>query len=253
MAKPRAEKLRRRQHRRAPAALQHVGDLRHAREGAADARELVHRLRRLDEQAVGAGLEVELGAAQRLVEAVHRAGIGAGDDEGVGIAPRGGGRPQLGRHNVGVDHLLAGHVAAALGRALVLDEDRRHAHRLVARDRARDVLGVAIAVVAVDQHRQLGRRHDVADAGAHLAETDQPEIRQPVTRADQRKAADRIGGKARALDQPRRERVMRAGQQQRALALQQLLPCRSCLHGVHRRRVGLHRRVPARRFRFVTA
>ena len=188
-------------------------------------------LRRFDEHAVGAGLEIKLGAAQRFVEPVHRARVGAGDQEGVGIAPRRRGRAQLRGHHGRVDHVLAGHVAAALGRALVLDEDRRDPHRLVTRDRMGDVLDVAIAVVAVDQDRQPGRRHDVADAGAHLAEAHQPDVGQGMARADQRKAADRIGRKAGALDQPRRERVMRAGQQQRLLALQQLLPCRLRRHG----------------------
>jgi hypothetical protein len=162
---------------------------------------------------------------------VHRAGIGAGDDEQVGILSCGHCGAQLGDHDVGVDHVLAGHVAAALGRPLVLDEDRAGADRLVALDGARDVLGIAIAVVAVDQHRQARRRHDVAHAGAHLAERDQADVGQCVARADQRIAADGIGGEARALDQPGAERIMRGREQQRLGARQQLLP----------RSLGLHR------------
>jgi len=126
--------------------------------------------------------------------------VGARDDEEIGAAARGHRGAQLRRHGVGVDDVLARHVAAALGRPLVLHEDRRHAHGLVAGDGARDVLGVAIAVVAVDQHRQARRGHDVADAGAHLAEGHQPDIGQRMARADEGVAADRIGGKARALD-----------------------------------------------------
>ena len=122
------------------------------------------------------------------------------------------------------DHVLAGHVAAALGRDLVLDEDRGRAHRLVALDGVGDVLHVAVAGVAIDQHRQARRRHDVADAGADLAECGESDVGNAVARADQRIAADRVGGKARALDQPRRQRVMGAWQQQRLLLLEQILP-----------------------------
>ena len=128
------------------------------------------------------------------------------------------------------DHVLAGHVAAALRRDLVLQEDRGRAHRLVALDGVGDVLDVAVAGVAVDQHRQARRRHDVADAGADLAEGGQPDVGDGVARADQREAADRIGREARALDQPRRQRVMGARQQQRLLLLEQLLPGRRLGH-----------------------
>ena len=79
--------------------------------------------------------------------------------------------------SVGRDHVLAGHVAAALGRDLVLQEDRGRAHRLVALDGVGDVLDVAVAGVAVDQHRQARRRHDVADAGADLADRRQARCR----------------------------------------------------------------------------
>src|SRR6266436_3225335 len=89
----------------------------------------------------------------------------------------------------------------------------------------------AIAIIAVDQHRETARRHDVADAGTHFAEADEPDVGERVTRADEGVAPDRIGGKARALDETRRERVMRAREQQRLAAPQQFLPRRFCLHG----------------------
>ncbi len=120
----------------------------------ADRLKLLHRLRRLDENAVGAGLEILLAAAERLVEAVHGAGIGARDDEEVLVPPRADRGLDLRHHVCCRDHVLAGHVAAALGRDLVLQENRGRAHRLVALDGVGDVLDVAVAGVAVDQHRQ---------------------------------------------------------------------------------------------------
>jgi hypothetical protein len=106
--------------------------------------------------------------------------------------------------------------ASLLGRALVLDEDRARAELFVSADRAGDVLHVAIAVIGVDQHRQQrGGGENVAHAGVHFAEAGKPDVGQRMPRADQRKAADRIGGETGALDQPRGQRIVRAGQKQR--------------------------------------
>jgi hypothetical protein len=193
----------RRQHRRASASFEHIRELRHACKLAPDPRQLLDRLRRLDEQAVCAGFEINLGAPQGIVEAVHGAGVGTRDDEELRAAARIRRCAHLRRHGVSLDHILARHVAAAFGRALILHEDRRHAHRLVAGDGARDILDIAVAIVAVDQHRQAARRHDVADAGAHLAEAHEPDVGQRMARADEGIASDRISDKARALDEAR--------------------------------------------------
>jgi hypothetical protein len=71
-----------RQHRRV-AAFDHVGQQRQV-EAAADVAHLVLALRRLDEQDVGTGTGIGLGAAQRLVQAQRRARVGTRDDEKVG-------------------------------------------------------------------------------------------------------------------------------------------------------------------------
>ena len=55
---------------------------------AADLLQLLHGLRRLDEQAVGAGFEIHLAAPQRVVEAVHGARVGARDDVEVAAVAR---------------------------------------------------------------------------------------------------------------------------------------------------------------------
>jgi hypothetical protein len=161
---------------------------------------------------------------------VRGARVGSRDQEQVLAAPRGGRGPDLGDHLLGRDHVLAGHVAAALGRDLVLDEDRRRAQRLVALDGVGDILHVAIAGVAIDQHWQVCRRHDVANAGADFAERGQADVGNAVARPDQREAADGVGRKAGTFDQPRRQRVVRARQQQRLLLPEQVLPGRSLGH-----------------------
>ena len=72
------------------AELDHVGEQRLAH-FAADALQLGLALGRFDEDHVGAGLLVELRAAQRLVEPVRGARIGARHDHGLGMPPRLGG------------------------------------------------------------------------------------------------------------------------------------------------------------------
>ena len=124
----------------------------------------------------------------------------------------------LGRH-----HLLADHVAAALRPLLVLDQDRADAHALVALHGVHHVLDVAVAVVAVDEHRQVAGRHDVAHAGRDLAEALQPDVGHAVARADRREAADEIGLEAELLDDARGERVMRARHHQEPLVLHGLV------------------------------
>src|SRR4029079_6797904 len=124
----------------------------------------------------------------------------------------------LGRH-----HLLAYHVAAAFRPLLVLDQDRAHAHALVALHRVHHVLDVAVAVVAVDEHRQVAGRHDVAHAGRNLAEAFYAYGRHAVARADRGEAADEIGLEAELLDDARGERVMRTRDNQEPLVLHGLV------------------------------
>src|SRR5262249_13413230 len=87
--------------------------------------------RPFDEGQIRAGREIGVGAANRLVEraAAGAAGVGAGDEDEVGIelAPHGVGRAVLADGFVDRDHAPAGHVATALGDHLVLDVDPRDA------------------------------------------------------------------------------------------------------------------------------
>ena len=78
-----------------------------------------------------------MGAIHRGVEAFDRDGVGARDDQQVGIGARIDRGLDLGDHLGARDHLLALEVAAALGEHLVLDLDRVGAGALQHLDGAR--------------------------------------------------------------------------------------------------------------------
>src|SRR5580692_3302910 len=200
------------------AAHQRVADLRHV-EGFADPLQFRNAARRLDENAVGAGADIAFGAAHGFVEVVDRARIGAAEDPGFRIDALGGGRLDLGLGKLDGNDLLADHVAATLWPLLILDQDGAHPHALVGLHRMHDVLDVAIAVVAVDENRQVARAHDIAHGGGDFAKALQAHIGHAVTGAYGRKAADEIGLEADLLDQPGAERVMGAGHHQESLVL----------------------------------
>src|SRR5262249_24671272 len=76
------------------ATRQRIADLRHV-EGAADAPKLLQAARRLDEDAVGAGPDVTLGAPQGLVEIVDGPRVGARQNPGLRIEALRRGGPDL--------------------------------------------------------------------------------------------------------------------------------------------------------------
>ena len=156
-----------------------------------------------------ARLQVALGAAEGVVQAVRLDRVGPRDQEEVGVITGGDGRAHLHLHDLDGLDLLARQVAATLRRALVLDEDRRDAHRLIFADGAGYVLGVAIGVVGIDQHGQRAGGDDVAHAGPLLAELHQVDIGEPVPRTRQREPADLVGPEPGPHDEPCRQGVVR--------------------------------------------
>jgi hypothetical protein len=76
------------------------------------------------------------------------------------------------------------------------------------------VLHVAVAVVAVDEHRQVARPHDVAHRRRDLAKTLEAEVGHSVARADRRETADEIGLEPDPLDQAGAQGIVRAGHDQ---------------------------------------
>jgi hypothetical protein len=196
------------------ATHQWVANLRHV-EGAADPLQLLHAARCLDEDAVGPGTDVALAAAHSLIEIVDLARVGARENPCFRAKPLGASRTEFCLRQFHRHHLLTFHVAAALGPLLILDQDRAHAHALVALHRVHHVLDIPISVIAVHEHRQVASRHDVAHGGGDLAKALQANVRHPVSRADRREAADEIGLEPDLLDQSRAQRVVGARDNQK--------------------------------------
>ena len=215
-----------------------LSPLQHARhvEGAerpADLLKLGDRLRRFDIDGVGAGLEVALAAPQRLIHTDDRARIRSRDDEHLlGIACGGRGA-DLGLHLLARDDLLAGEVAAPLGRYLILHEDRLHAEARIGLDGVGDVLDVAVPVVGVDHHGQRRRVANVAHHRADLAEAHETDVRLGVARADRGKPADEQPLEARHLDEAGAEAIVGAGQDVGPFLLGKLTEGKRSAHGFH--------------------
>ena len=144
---------------------------------SAIALDLLRGLGRLDEEHVGPRVAVLLRARQRAVEALHRAGVRAGDDEEVRAAPRRDGGGHLGRHLAGSDELLALHVPALLGHDLVLEMDRGHPGGLVLADGADDVERIAVARVGVGITGMSTACGDPPGVVDHLRQRQQPHVR----------------------------------------------------------------------------
>ena len=205
----------------------------------ADALELVDAARRLDENAVGAGADVALRPAHGLVEVIDRARIGARENPGFRIDPLRTGRPDFRLGELSGNDFLADHVPATLGPLLVLDQDGAHSHALISLNRVHHVLDVAVAVVAIHEHRQVAGGHDVAHGRCDFAKALQPDVGHAIARADGRETADEIGFEADFLDEPRAERVMGTGNDEEPLLL-------TALFMIWRKLVGIERIHPAK-------
>ena len=131
--------------------------------------------------------------AKPLADPVHRARIGAGEDEGIGNAALSHHRPHL-VHHVGRGHdLLAGHMPAALRPTLVFDHQGGYAESFIRMHRMNGVLHIPVAIVHVDQGWHRASVQDVGDTGANLGQTFEADVRNAITRSDQGKAADEEG------------------------------------------------------------
>ncbi len=141
---------------------------------------LLQGLRRFHERHVRASRQRQVGAGHGLVQAGHRAGIGACDDHEVRGTPGGDGGGDLGHELVARDDLLAVEVAATLGRDLVFDVQRGQTPHLVLAHRARGIQLIAVASVGVRDHRDSGRGGDLARRARHLRQGQQAVVREPA-------------------------------------------------------------------------
>ena len=149
-------------------------------------------------------------------------------------AARLGGGRDLGGHVVRIGELLVVQMAALLGQDLVLDMDRAGARILEGAHHVHDVQRLAVAGVAVDQHRQPRRARDLPDEEADLVDRDDAEVGQPHRRGHRRaRKIERL--EACRLGLQRRHAVVRAGHLQDAGPLEQRA---EALAGGNRRQVG---------------
>ena len=96
----------------------------------------------------------------------------------IRIAARRQSRAQLGEVLLHRHHLLAGHVAAALGEGLVLEKHRRHAGPLGRLHGPHHVVDIAEAGVEIDEHRQLHRGTDARVLADQLLPLQQADVGQ---------------------------------------------------------------------------
>ena len=135
------------------AAQDHVQQLRRA-EALGNGLQILKTFRRLDEGHIRARFDVALSALDRRLEALDGAGVRSGDDDHA-LAARIHSRAHLADHLVRRDELLAGEMAAAFRRVLVLDLNGACAGLLQRPHRVRNVDRIAEAGVRVDDQRQV--------------------------------------------------------------------------------------------------
>ena len=146
------------------------------------------------------------------------------------MAARPGGGGHLGRHVVRIGQLLVVQMAALLRQDLVLDMDRAGARLLEGAHHVHDVQRLAVAGVAVDQHRQARGARDLADEEADLVDRDDAEIGQ-AHRGRHRRAGKIQRVEARGAGLQRRHAVVRARQLQDAGPVEQRAEALARGHG----------------------
>ncbi len=183
--------------------------------GAAERGDDVGELRagagRFDEQHVGAGLGVEAGPVDGGGEAFHGDRVGAGDDE-RGLAGAGiDGGADLPGHLAGCDQPLVGEVAAALGKALVLELDGARARTLEQLHRPLHVERVAVAGVGVDDDGRGDPLAHQAEGLGHFGHGDEADVGPAEARVGDGRAGEIQRLEPRRLGERGGERVVDAG------------------------------------------
>ncbi len=146
---------------------------------------------------------------------MHGAGVGAGDDDEVGIAAGLHCRADFGDEFVVRDDVLAIQMTATFGRHLVFDVNGCHAPGFKFTHRARHIEFVAIAGVCIGNQRHANGAGHHRRTVHHLAQGQQTKIRKTKGRRDT--SAGHIDrGKASLLYQPRANGVIRAGGREHA-------------------------------------
>ncbi len=199
------------------AAFHHVGKERYAAAKArADRGELIGRLRRLDEQHVRSGGEIGIGAIERRIEALDRDRIGSRDQQHLVVRPCVERGPDLSAHLSAGNEFLAGEMAAALRRRLVLELQGGRAGLCEELHRPLHVQGIAKTGIHVDDQRDGDTLADRGDGIGKFAEGDGADIGPSQPRIGDGRAGDIGGLETRPLGQQRRQRVVAAGSDHQA-------------------------------------
>ena len=121
------------------------------------------RLDPVDECQVGAGGQITVATLDGFIQAADGEHVGPGVDDKVLVQAVPGVRagPDLASHFLGRDHLFAGHVAAPLGKHLVLDVHSGRAHLNQPLGDPGGIHGVAAARIDVGHHRNGDGLDDV--------------------------------------------------------------------------------------------
>jgi hypothetical protein len=186
----------------------------------------------VDQHHVGAGRGVGAAALERFLHApAGNQRFGAGDDHEVRIALRALGRTDLAGVLLDAGE-LATHArveAAALGEDVVFDADGGDAGALVLLDAADDVDGIAVAIVAIGDHGELGGVVDLGGDFEVLRHGKHAGVRHGARRSDLEPARPHPV-EAGFFGQPGGQAVVRPHQQHRRRARQQFAELRRLAH-----------------------
>src|SRR5437773_2693019 len=196
--------------------LDHVGDEGHLRrERGPDRRHLLERLRRLDEDRIGAGLREGTRPADGLVQSERGAGVGAGGHVEERAPPEVEGGAELRQVLLELDDALPCHVTAALRPHLVLQEGAGGADADELVDRPLDVERVPVAGVDVDDERALDGGDDSPGGVRHLRLRQEPEIGLAEPRRREAVAGEEDRREAGELREQGTQRIVHAGEDER--------------------------------------
>jgi hypothetical protein len=195
-----------------------------------DLGELLYAARGVDVEPVDADRGIRLEPRDRVVEIGDAHGVGARDDEEVGIPARGQHRAQLLPHLLGRDQLLAREMPALFRHRLVFDVQHGRAGFFPELDRALRLEHAAVARVRVREYRHARDATDPADVVEHLRLCQHAEVGRTRDDRGRDEAAHVDRGRAGSFRELRRDRVVRAEADERR-ALQQLAEARRSAHG----------------------
>ena len=192
-----------------------------------DGRDLVDRLRSLDEDQIRSRIEVGIGATYRLSEPERTASVRSGDENEVSIFPGVDRGPDLLDELLTRNDGLAAQVATTFWVRLVFDVESSDARTLIFDDRSVHVEGVPESGVGIGHERAGQDAGQAGCLGSHLAHREQPEVGDASERHRDGRPRHVGPGKPAAFHQRCGQRVVDAGQDGKPRFGQDAPECRS--------------------------